>query len=279
LSLRAILFTALALFACTAAGTSARAQAIAYQDAELLAALENSYWISLNGPHEKKVYVLAAPWCPVCRALHRTLTQSSQAIEYRFILTAPRTQADRVKVGRAAFSRKPSSLDAIYGSSSGPEGPPTPAEEFAGGFNDALWTAINAALEARSTKPFGFPALVFLQSARVRVIAGLPADFSALAASIDPESAPRAANPQLAALMAAPPKLTPIEAKVAYARQDGTVLYAAPDSSSAKLTQAKTGVGFMAKAQATGQDGKRWYAFQFLAEGPPAAFGKIADFR
>jgi hypothetical protein len=45
-----------------------------------------------------------------------------------------------------------------------------------------------------------------------------------------------------------------------------------------KLAQLKTGVGFMAKAT-TVQDGERWYAFQFTAGGPPAAFGKAEDFR
>ncbi len=39
----------------------AQAQVIAYSDAELLAALENSYWIALSEPRPKKTYVLAAP--------------------------------------------------------------------------------------------------------------------------------------------------------------------------------------------------------------------------
>ena len=34
----------------------------------------------------------------------------------------------------------------------------------------------------------------------------------------------------------------------------------------------------MAKA-VTDQNGERWYAFQFVADGPPAAFGKASDFR
>ena len=109
------LFAALTLAVWTLTAGAAQAQGIAYSDAELLAALESSYWIAVSGPHSKKVYVLAAPWCPVCRQLHTTLSQQSPDIEYRFILTAPRSQPDRVKIGHAAFLRAPAVLDEVYG--------------------------------------------------------------------------------------------------------------------------------------------------------------------
>ncbi|MGO9171197.1 MAG: hypothetical protein ACLP7P_04435 [Rhodomicrobium sp.] len=91
-------------------------------------------------------------------------------------------------------------------------------------------------------------------------------------------SAPSASLARLASLLAAPPKSTSINAKVAFARHDGTALRIAPNPAATKLAQLKTGVGFMAKA-VTEQDGERWYAFQFVANGPAAAFGKVSDLR
>ena len=274
----AIVFAALTLGAWMLTGGVAQAQGIAYSDVELLAALESSYWIAVPGPHPKKVYVLAAPWCPVCRQLHKTLSQASPDIEYRFVLTAPRSQSDRAKIGRAAFSRAPAALDEVYGRGTAGQAPGTPAETYADGLNDALWTAISPSLQARSAQALGLPVLVFPSSGRLRVVAGMPPDLAALSASVDPMSVPSAGLPRMASLLAAPPELTPINAKVAYARHDAAALRVAPHPAATKLAQLKTGVGFMAKA-VTEQDGERWYAFQFVADGPPAAFGKVSDFR
>jgi len=256
----------------------AQTQAAAYSDAELLAALEDAYWIALSGPQPKKVYVLAAPWCPNCRALHKTLSGHATDVEYRFILTAPMSQPDRVKIGYAAFSRQPAALDEVYGRGVNSGKTAAPAEVFADGFNDALWTAINPSLQARSAQPIGLPVLVLVSGGRVRVLAGVPSDLAALEAAVDATAAPASRPPKLTALLATTPELKPIAAKVAYARKDGTVLYSAPHPAAPKLLQLKAGVGFMAKATAV-RDGERWYAFQFTAGGPPAAFGKAEDFR
>ena len=91
-------------------------------------------------------------------------------------------------------------------------------------------------------------------------------------------NAPSNPPPRLVSMLAAPPELTPINAKIAYARHDGAALRIAPHPAATKLAQVKTGVGFMARA-VTEQDGERWFAFQFVADGPPAAFGKMSDFR
>ncbi len=257
---------------------AARAQNIAYSDGELLAALESSYWIALSGPCPKKVYVLVAPWCPVCRQLHKTLSQTSPDIEYRFVLTAPRAASDRARIGRAAFSRMPAALDGAYGPGTAAQAPATPAEVYADGLNDALWSAINPALQARSAQPIGLPVLVFPSSGRLRVVAGIPSDLAGLSSSVDPANARSSVPAGLASLLAAPPEPRPIAPKIAYAQHDGAVLRAAPHPAATKLAQLKAGVGFMAKA-VTEQGGERWYAFQFVADGPPAAFGKVSDFR
>ena len=256
-----------------------RAQGLAYSDAELLAALENSYWIAASGPRPKKVYVLAAPWCPVCQQLHKTLSQQSPDIEYRFILTAPRSPADRLKIGHAAFSRTAAALDEVYGRRANAQAQATPAEAYADGLNDALWTAINPALQARSARAHRSAGARFPQLRTAACASGNATQFrKTLSSSVDAVSVPSNPPPRLASLLAAPPKLTPIAAKVAYARHDGAALRVAPHSEAAKLAQLKAGVGFMAKA-VTEQDGERWYAFQFVADGPPAAFGKASDFR
>ncbi len=274
--MRFLKITLVAMAMAIASG-GALAENIAYSDTELLAALEGSYWIALSEPRPKKVYVLAAPWCPFCRQLHKILSGQPSDIEYRFILTAPKSQADRIKIGHAAFSRAAAALDEIYRRGADAGRSATPAEAYADGLNDALWTAITPSLQARSTLPVGLPALVFVSSGRLRVQSGVPADFATLSASVDAAST-QTTQPRLPAWLAAPPQLRTIETKIAYARHGDTGLYVAPDVSAAKLALLKTGQGFMAQA-VTQQNGERWYAFQFVANGPPAAFGREKDFR
>lgn len=276
--LRPASLAVLALCALTLAASPARAQDVSYSDDELFAALENSYWIAATAPNPKKVYVLAAPWCPVCARLHAMLAQSPPGAEYRFILTAPHSQADRVKIGRAAFSRAPAALAKVYGRAPDGQEPLTPAEAYAGGLNEALLTAIKSSLKTRSPRPLGVPLLVFRSSGQLRIIPGFPADLAALSPGIDATEGPSGMPARLAALNATPPKLTPVASRIAYARNDGVTLRIAPDPAAAKFAELKAGVGFMAKA-VTEQNGERWYAFQFAADGPPAAFGKASDFR
>lgn len=261
----------------------ARAQALAYSDAEILAALDTSYWTAISPTGRKHVYVFAAPWCPVCRDMHRSLSTGPTDIEFRFVLAAPKSQVDRIKIGRAAYARDRARLDTIYANSATPNSAvvnalSTPSEMFAAGFNDVLWTALNPALQARAGGPIGFPTLIFSSKGRVRVAVGLLADFAALSVLVDEDKLGAEPPPGLKALLARPPTLTPTESKVKYARSDGTILYAAPHRAAPKLGVLKSGVGFMAKAS-TEVDGERWYAFQYVANGSPSAFGRLDEFR
>jgi hypothetical protein len=63
------LLAVLTLCASMLATGTALAQEVSYTDAELISALESSYWIAVNGPRPKKVYVIASPWCPFCAQL------------------------------------------------------------------------------------------------------------------------------------------------------------------------------------------------------------------
>ncbi len=272
---------ALALCVLTLAAGPVRAQKASLSDAELLSALENSYWIAATKPSPRKVYVIASPWCPVCAQLHEYLVKAAPAVEYRFILTGPHSQEDRVKIGRAAFSRSPANLAKIYGRSPAPQEPLTPAESFAEGVNEALMTAIKPTLTARAHGRSGFPTLIFRAAGKLYVLPGLPSasNLATISTIMEPLKAPSKTPAQLASLLAAPPKLTPIDpTRMASAVKDGVILRIAPDPAAAKLAELKAGAGYVAKAE-TELDGERWYAFQFAKDGPPAAYGKASEFR
>ena len=88
----------------------------------------------------------------------------------------------------------------------------------------------------------------------------------------------KAARPELKALLATPPELKPTAEKAVFARRDGILLYAAPHTAAPKLAELKAGARYAVKA-VTVQEGRQWLAFQFTADGPPAAFGKAEDFQ
>jgi hypothetical protein len=268
------IFAALAFFALALTTGPALADDLSYTDAELLSALESAYWIPLNGPRPKKIYVLASPWCPYCAALHSSIAQNPPDAEFRFILTVPHLREDRIKIGRAAWPRSPESLGKVYGHSMDVQTPLTPAESYAEGLNEALQMAIKPSLQARSRHPIGLPTLIYMSAGKLRVIPGMPPDLAPFAASVDPDGSVQA----LAATNGAPPKLSPIAAKIVYAREESVTLHIAPRTDAAKFAVLKAGVGFKALAE-TEQNGERWYAFQFTEDGPAAAFGKVSQFR
>lgn len=283
----AILRAAIAAFLLAAAAGVAQAEAPAqgqtpaYSDAELLAALENSYWIRLSGPHPKKVYVIAAPWCPYCKQFHAMVSARTPDIEYRFVLVRPRSPSDRAKIGRAAFSHSPAALGEAFDRGADVGKAASPAEAFADGYNDALETALKTPLQAIAGRRLGVPAHVFVSAGRLRIVVGMPTDEAALAsieAEVDATAEFESNSPQLKALLATPPELKPIADKEVFARRDGTLLYAAPHTAAPKLAEIKAGARYVAKAT-TERDGVQWLAFQFTADGPPAAFGKAEDFQ
>jgi hypothetical protein len=164
--LRAILPAALAaltLCASMLATGTAFAQEVSYTDAELISVLESSYWIAVNGPCPKKVYVIASPWCPFSAQLHAMLMRNPPDAEFRFILTIPHSEEDRAKIGRAAFSRAPAVLAKVYGRTLNVKKPLTPEESYAEGLNEALDIAISPSLQScRSQSGYVISTLIFV---------------------------------------------------------------------------------------------------------------------
>ncbi|MEQ1695726.1 MAG: hypothetical protein ABL901_07785 [Hyphomicrobiaceae bacterium] len=273
------------IVASSLSGTSkAQAEAIGFEDAQLLAALENSYWIGSDPPKRKHVYVLVAPWCPICRQQHKALTAKdltgkAAEIEFRFILTAPKTPAERDQLGRVTAARSASALEAIYQAPARQSvaAPLTAAELFASGYNDALWAAINPALQKRTPQTIGFPAFVYASGGKAKVVVGDLGDKDTLASAVDERAS---ATPAFNAPspLAVPVVLKAIEPKPKFAKADGVTVYLAPHPKATKLATAKAGAGFLAKSTVE-SEGETWYVFQYFANGPPSAYGRVSDFR
>lgn len=251
---------------------TAHAEAISYTGAQILDALDASFWIGADKPKPKHVYVLVAPWCPVCKSQHKDLAAQSGDIEFRFVLTAPKSPAERDQLGRVTAARSAAALNAIY--TTGPKfaaAALTPAETFASGYNDALWTALNPALQLRSTQTIGFPTFVYASGGKAKVLVGSLGSKETLTAAVD-ERAAATSGP------ITPVALKPIEPKPKFAKADGVTLYLAPHTKATRLATIKAGAGYLAKSSVEAS-GETWFAFQFFANGPPSAFGRASDFR
>lgn len=248
-----------------------------HSDAEVLQAIETMYWIPLSGPNKRKVYVIAAPWCPICRKLSGRLAETPTDIEFRFILTAPKSSSERARVGRALIERTRDGLRTLYQKKGAATFEPSPPEKFADGYNDAIWTAIGGDLQRIAGTAIGFPTLVYMKNGRVHVQIGEPADLGALAKDVDETpQRPKAAPIQL--LLSKPPTVQAVDPKIRYAKKNNVAIFAAPDPKAPRLATLPAGSGFMQKGVVEAQ-GKRWLAFQFTNGGSPSAFGRPNDFR
>lgn len=248
-----------------------------HSDEEVLRAIESTYWIPLSEPKKRKVYVIAAPWCPICRGLSNRLAATPSDIEFRFVIAAPKSANERARVGRALIEKSPEALKRLYFDKRSPGRPPAPGEAFADGYNDPIWTAYAPELQRIAGSTIGLPTLVYLKAGRLHVQSGDPADIAALARDVD-ETEQKPETSPFQSLLNAPPQIKEVKAAIRYAKKNSVAVFAAPHAKAPRLATLLAGTGFMQKGIVE-VDGERWLAFQFTNGAAPSAFGRPGDFR
>jgi hypothetical protein len=247
------------------------------RDAELLGALQNVFWISAQAPHDKIFYVIAAPWCSVCKYLYGKLRDMS-GFQARFVLTAARTDRDKENIAYAILAHGKKGLDAIYAGRRAPRALGTQAaRNFVADVNAASETALMRSLKARlAGGHYGYPVLVFRSKGRLRVFAGAPEDPAQLIAMAEPGAGSPRDEPGVARFLPNPPVAKKSSNQGAALRQ-GVAVHAAPLEASPKLHVLKRGQTLPVMGETT-VDGRKWLVFQVFKQGRPYGYGLAKDF-
>lgn len=246
-------------------------------DGELLVALQNVFWTSAQAPHDKSFYVIASPWCGVCKYLYGKLRDKA-GFQARFVLTAPHTDEDRKLISYAILDQSGRGLDAMYASRRAPEALGTEtARDFAVDVNTAAEIALKDALTARLVRGggYGYPILVFNVGGRVLTLAGAP-DADAFLRLAEARAGAAGEVSGVTPFLANPPVITAASG-VAGARRAGVGVHVAPLAESPKLRSMNPGEGLPIAAHTT-IGGRKWLALQVFKKGRPYGYGLAEDF-
>lgn len=268
---------ALALASAAAAAPVAR-----LSDEELLGALQNVFWVSAQPAHPRTFYVIAAPWCGVCKRLYGQLREKT-GFQARFMPTAPHTEEERRLLAYAILSQankgfEAKGLDAVYVTRKAPEALGTEAaRNFVVDVNVAAEMALMGPLRARTPNGgYGYPILVFPSRGRLVVVAGAPRDAGDLLAIVDerPELAGRTSG--LDRFLVDPPVIARADG-AATAGKQGAAVHAAPLAASPRLQALQPGERLTVAGE-TAVDGRKWLVLQAFQQGRPYGYGLAEDF-
>jgi hypothetical protein len=246
-------------------------------DAELLVALQNVFWTSAQAPHDKSFYVIASPWCSVCKYLYGKFRDKT-GFQARFMMTAPYNDEDRKMIAYAILSQSEKGLDAMYASRRTPEALGTEtARDFAVDVNTAAETALKSALTARLVRggSYGYPVLAFNVGGHLLTLAGAP-DADAFLRLAEARAGSAGEVSGVTPFLANPPIIQEASG-AAGARRAGVGVHAAPLAESPKLRVMNPGEGLPIVGH-TMVGGRKWLALQAFKKGRPYGYGLAEDF-
>jgi hypothetical protein len=266
------------LLALTGAAPALAAPMEKMSDAELLAALRNVFWISAQAPHPKTFYVIAAPWCGVCKFFYGQL-RNKTGFQARFVLAAPHTEEERKLIAYAILCQSEKGLDAIYSSRRAPE--PLGSEaarQFAVDVNIAAEMALTPPLKERLRgAAYGYPVVLFRTHGGLVAIAGAPNDPDKLLALVEARDGAQNEVSGLTPFLSSPPAIDKASRSYGGARRNGVSVYAAPHLSSPKL-QTLSAFQSLTMVGETTVEGRTWLALQVFRQGRPYGYALAEDF-
>lgn len=246
-------------------------------DDELLGALQNAFWISAQAPNDKIFYVIAAPWCGVCKHLYGQL-RDMDGFQARFILTAPHTDEEKLLISYAILAQGWKGLDATYSSRKAPEALGTEAARgFVLDVNAATEMALTPSLKERLPQGrYGYPILAFKYRGKLNVIAGAPREAAQLIALVEPGAGAPGDVPGVNPFLNNPPGIAKSGSRGG-ALRDGVAVRAAPVDGSARLLTLNKGQALTVVGE-TAVDGRKWLTLQVFNQGRPYGYGLAGEF-
>jgi thiol-disulfide isomerase/thioredoxin len=240
-------------------------------EAELLAALDNGLWIADGKPSEKQIYVLAAPWCGVCRSLYQRAGRYNDRVQFRWIEIEAKDQSAEDSVAEAATRRDVSVLQRIYETKEAPPRSDPGIRENAVRCNLAVERATEDILKrlarARGEDENGLPTLIWLTKDGVSISVGVPQRLDRLVNSVISRPEAAALRPRSLDFLNAQYRGDPLPNRPYFAKRDGVEVFGLPDSRSQLVFTMQKGTGFPAARRVSG-GGEIWIELSIYTSGP-----------
>jgi hypothetical protein len=246
--------------------------------------LSRAMWASTNRKASKAAYVIAAPWCGVCRALYQAVVAQAPDCDFRFVWQNDRTEQQTKIVYSTYFHDGDNQLVPYELGKPQVEGVTEAQFNLAAGINESTISSVGPHIRpfvsggggSRTGFGWGYPTIVHKAKGVVKAVTGMPPDLAALVASIDSGLDRPSPSPQLLACLEKPLALHARKGD-RYAQQDKVLLYAAPTTEAPVIEELGRRAGYPVHAE-TERDGQKWLAFKAFGKPWPLLWGKTAQF-
>lgn len=232
----------------------------------VLADLDNAAWVPDGRANDKQAYVIAAPWCPYCKALYDQVRPYTGQVQFRWIMAFAREPQHVRQNAIISYQRDPAALGHVYRSALAEQNLPPDAKWIAE-WNEGVENAIRPtviSLLGRSATPKVF--WMSKSTGGLIVINGAPKDLSSFLADVAPRPEATDIVPKATLIAGKVVSEKPIGNTMLFSR-NGDPLFAIPDPSAPVVWEFPRQNGGGASKLATTQDGQQWAFFSLWNAG------------
>ncbi|MBK1623091.1 twin-arginine translocation signal domain-containing protein [Afifella marina] len=247
--------------------------------------LSRALWASTNRQSQKAAYVIAAPWCGVCRALYQAIREQAPDCDFRFVWQNDRSEL-QIKIAYSTyFHDGDNQLIPYQNNEPKTEGVSTAQLDLTSGINETTISSVGPYIRpfvsggGGSSTGFGwgYPTIIYKSQGRIKAVTGLPPDMAALVASIDSGLDRPTPTPELLAAVREPLQLWKTREGNRFAQEEKVLLYAAPLTDAPVVEELERGRGYPAYTE-TDYAGHRWLGLKAFGETWPIVWGKVEQF-
>lgn len=242
---------------------------ISPQDA--LIDLNNMSWIPDGPENSKYVYIIAAPWCPICKMLYEQTRGLNTKVQFRWIMSGGRDSNSKLINEVLSFTRDPELLKKYYTTG-----------VIAGNKNDVSWIiAESNMVSVGSIKPglrySGFPAIIFFNGQNLTVFNGVPAQLSTALDNV--AEVPSGAGSFFISMqeIISGAAVTQAKEKAYIPNGDQTLIYAFPSELSLRLVVLSKDFGVNSSKIITLKDNSSWIYIKLFSNGL-GGWARLGDF-
>lgn len=247
--------------------------------------LSRALWASTNRQSQKAAYVIAAPWCGVCRAFYQAIREQSPDCDFRFVWQNDRSELQTKIVYSTYFHDGDNQLVPYENNEPRTEGVSSDQLDLASGINETAISSVGPHIRpfvsggggSATGFGWGYPTIVYKSQGVVKAVTGLPPDVMSLAASIDSGFERSSPTPELLAAVKDPLPLYKTKEGYRYAQQDKVLLYAAPISDAPVVEEIGRGHGYPAYTE-TEYAGQKWLGLKAFENPWPLLWGRLEQF-
>lgn len=230
--------------------------------AEILNILHELNWIPDGKNNSRVVYIIAAPWCPVSKALYDKTRLLTGDIQFRWVMVGANDNNSSLINRSLSFTRDQKKLNSLFTTGSVPQINDNTAVE-ADKINILGFDVIKLSLDKLYGKTTGYPTLVFYNGSGISVFSGIPSNLNTVLEKA--KHFPAENDNYIDSLNGA--KSIPLHHETFIVKKPEVVVHIRPSINSFNLAVLKQNLKIIPNAMIQLKNNSRWIYIQVFSNG------------